>query len=439
MEGDNCFAYIAANAALELVVNNVMSFAYTTVLRYQEAGLADPFCAGYAAKTAPQMIATEKVVCEKGRTVHVGASRHSILGTGELIGKNVVLQPLQPHGGVYEGQISPIFSKLTAEEVLLRFAPPELRPDEIRLQQYLWKLRMRNASAFALRVGVKGDGKPRALISRADLATAGFIFARVSGFPCPCLQVGPIFVDHADVFVHTETWLLLLEHAFTCGVERVEILIESTASGLCLQLLRLGFSFECNLRQWFVSEDLFKDVVCYAVTAGEEEHVAAMLSRRLQALSKDEQDRCIFPPLSEALELKVAFQRPAIGVEFTETPPIFAKRIHPVKGLGLPASLTEIVNEGTGPFLAAVNDAAADGLTRKELLALLRALPRPVVITFRVRAARPKDLLVHGEAGYKAVLGARASLLSEVFKRDHPSWYQKTPAGFSERSILDTD
>ena len=137
MEGDNCFAYIAANAALELVVNNVMSFAYTTVLRYQEAGLADPFCAGYAAKTAPQMIATEKVVCEKGRTVHVGASRHSILGTGELIGKNVVLQPLQPHGGVYEGQISPIFSKLTAEEVLLRFAPPELRPDEIRLQQYL--------------------------------------------------------------------------------------------------------------------------------------------------------------------------------------------------------------------------------------------------------------------------------------------------------------
>lgn len=82
----------------------------------------------------------------------------------------------------------------------------------------------------------------------------------------------------------------------------------------------------------------------------------------------------------------------------------------------------------------AVETVEASGLTRKEVLALLRKLPRPVTLTFRMRSERlTEDAQIAGreESNYKAVLGARSSLLAEIFKRDHPQWYEKTPGGFS--------
>lgn len=432
LESDDCYARIAANAALELAVGNTMSFVFCEVLRCQKVGCQDPFLKIFSAENAHTWNSAGN--SQGGAPVTSSGSGLARLGRGELTGKYVVLQPLQAYGGLYEGQTSPIFSKLTAEEVYLRYALPATLPDETRLQLYLWKLTARNASTFALRVGVKGDGKPRDLITRANLPTAGYIFARVVEFPCQSLEVGPVWLDKADEFVHVESWSLLLEHAFQAGLARVEVIADASAANLCLQLLRLGFVFERTMRHWHVSENLLKDVVCFSIVLEEKEYAEALRSRRTQGLIKDELGRCILPPLSEALEFTVAFQRPAIGVEFTDSPPIFAKRIHPVKGLGLPATLTEIAHDETGPFLVAVDSFAADGLTRKELLALLRALPRPVILTFRARSARPKDPTVHvAHGGYKEVLGVRASLLSETYKRDHPRFYTKGPAGFSER------
>ena len=435
LESNDCYARIAANAALELAVGNTMSFVFSEMLRYQKVGCQDPFLKKFSAENEhASTSAWNSLGGKPAATSEAGLAR---LGRGELTGKYVVLQPIPAYGGLYEGHTSPIFFKLTVEEVLLRYALPATLPDENRLQLYLWKLTARNASTFALRVGVKGDGKPRDLITRANLPTAGYLFARVIEFPCRSLEVGPVWLDKADEFVHVESWSLLLEHAFQAGLARVEVMVEATAASLCLQLLRLGFVFEGTMRQWHVSEDLLKDIVCFSIVLEEKDSAEALRSRRIQALIKDEQGRCILPPLSEGLEFKVAFQRPAIGVEFTDSPPIFATRIHPLKGLGLPATLTEIAHDETGPFLVAVDSFAADGLTRKELLALLRSLPRPVILTFRARSVRPKDPAVNvAHGGYKKILGVRASLLSETYKRDHPRLYRKGPAGFSERQDI---
>jgi hypothetical protein len=161
------------------------------------------------------------------------------------------------------------------------------------------------------------------------------------------------------------------------------------------------------------------------------EQVSALQARRIQALLKDSRNECIFPSLSAALEFKVALQHNAIGVEFTDEPPIFAKGIHPIKGRGLPSTLTATASPEKGPYLVAIDGIAADGLSRKEVLTMLRRLSRPVILTFRERPDRLEDRITKmGASNYSKVLGSRASMLSEMYKRDHPDQYYKGPGGW---------
>jgi len=61
-------------------------------------------------------------------------------------------------------------------------------------------------------------------------------------------------------------------------------------------------------------------------------------------------------------------------------------------------------------------------MTRKQVLALLRTQPRPVIMTFRLRAQRPEPPSAREEdGGYTVLLGVRSSMLTEMYKRDHPA------------------
>jgi hypothetical protein len=388
--------------------------------------------------------------------------------TGELTGSNVVLQTLQAHGGLYNGQLARSFSRLTVEEELFRFA--EHAPEERLLKQYLWKLKQHDPTTFALRIGVKPDSEFCQGVTRTDIRTetmenvAGYIFARVSDFPCRCLEVGPVYLEEAHDLVYTEAWQVLLQHAVDAGMRRVEFLVDSEASSTCLKLQGLGFAFEATYQQWQISNCHVKSVVCFALDVANSQHGIkwkTLQCRRTQGLLKHKHNQCLFAPLSAMLEFKVAFKNDAIGIEWSDAPPVFVKSIHATKGLvrpmspcvslivlcqalvltwlntkglGLPDNLTQNADPDTGPYLVAVETVEASGLTRKEVLALLRKLPRPVTLTFRMRAERlTENAQIAGreESNYKAVLGARSSLLAEIFKRDHPQWYEKTPGGFS--------
>ena len=414
LKGKTRHAHAASKTVVEQLVTKVAALTFGAVLSYERD----------RAISLPRRKGAREIETETCELIGQGSRM------GALVGPNVVLQTLEPHGGILEGQSAIVFSELTEEETLMRFAlPPPTPPPEALLQLYLWKLHQRNSTTFALRVDVKGDGMPRAVITRAELRSVGYLFARVVEYPCRTLEIGPIYLQQADDIAWTESWQLLVEHAIDAGVQRIEVLISAAASE-CTALLRMGFSFEATQRLWHMREHQLFDVACFAMLASDREQVSALLSRRLQNLVKDERNTCLFAPLSQALEFTVAFKNSAIGVELTDEPPIYAKSIHPTKGLGLPATLTSLADPQTGPFLVAINGVAVHGLTRKEVLAKLRVLPRPVTMTFRGRPDRPKDPRVGREDGYKNILGARANMLSEMFKREHPDQYRKGPGGW---------
>lgn len=420
MEGNQCLQRLTATALMEQIVTKVAALTIDAVRYVAKDRHPKSFsrCKGAQDREKPAIL-----IGQKG------------FRTGELIGNNVVLQTLQAHGGLYDGYYSSAFSKLSPNEELWRYAELPRAPGEGLLQQYLWKLQQQDPTTFALRVGVKGDGKPRDTISRAELQPVGYIFGRVSKFPCRCLELGPVYLEKADEFEETEAWQLLLQHAFDAGIKRVELLVDTAASSTCVKLLRVGFVFEATHHQFHINQHHINSAVCFAIGAADRAQVATLQSRRLTSLVKSDNNQCLFAAHSHMLEVEVAFKNAAVGIELSDDAPIFVKSIHPTKGVGLPATLTQAANAETGPFLVAVEGRDASGLTRKQVLELLRKLPRPVTLTFRVRAQRPQGpVLTDAAGGYKTVLGARATMLSEMFKRDHPGWYRKTKGGFEERT-----
>jgi hypothetical protein len=420
MEGDECLQRLTASALMEQIVIKVTALTFDAVLSYEHERNPKSVlrCKGEQDREKPVIL-----IGQKGFRM------------GELIGNNVVLQTLQAHGGLYDGFYSRIFSKLSAQEELWRYAELPTAPGEGLLQQYLWKLKQQDPTTFALRVGVKGDGKPRNIISRANLQPMGYLFGRVLKFPCRCLEVGPIFLEEATEFEQTEAWQLLLQHAFDAGVQRVELLVDTAASSTCVQLLRVGFVFEATHAQFHMNEHHINSAVCFAIRAADREQVAALQSRRLTNLVKNDNNQCLFPAHSRVLEFEVAFKNAAIGIDLSAEPPIFVQSIHATKGVGLPATLTQAAHAEKGPYLVTVQGRDASGLTRKQVLELLRNLPRPVILTFRMRAQRPQvPVLADADGCYKTVLGVRMTMLSEMFKRDHPEQYRKTKGGFQQRA-----
>ena len=428
LQGNVRHAHAASKAVLEQLVAKVAALTFGAVLSYErdrakslpviamtnDFGQRELMCTGAQEK--------EKETCDL-----IGQESFRM---GALVGKYIVLQTLEPHGGIYDGQRAIVFSELTGEEILMRFdKPPPTPPPEALLQLYLWKLHQRNATTFALRVDVKGDGMPRAAIARSELLGVGYLVARVVDYPCRTLEIGPMYLQQADEIVWTEIWQLLMEHAFDAGVQRIELLVDPAASE-CTTLLRLGFNFEATQRLWHMREHQLCDIACFSTVVSDREQMAALLDRNMQNLIKDELNTCLFAPLSKTLEFTVAFKNIAFGVELSDEPPIYVKSIHPTKGLGLPSTFTDLADPQTGPFLVAINGVDAHGLTRKEVLARLRELPRPVLMTFRGRPHRPKHPRVRLEDGYKSILGTRANMLSEMFKREHPGQYRMGPGGW---------
>ena len=316
----------------------------------------------------------------------------------ELVGSKVVLQTLELCGGLYleyQGQnagYAPLF-KLVDLGVWRYGEAPGVLPPEEQLRRYLWKLKQHNPTSFALRLAVKRQtccthtytphtphtqhadcqlphksphtqdmhvahhDTRRLGAGGEELVAVGYIFGRVSSFACRCLELGPVWMEKAAEFVQTDAWKVLVQHAFAAGIARVEVLVDTATSHVSLtRLLRLGnFRFEGTHRGWFVTRQDLRHVFVFSIGAGDYAQVSALHARRMRTLRRQHHNQSLFSPQSEALEFQVAIKNAAIGIEFPDAAPIFAKSIHPTKGRGLPETLTKTADEESGPFLVAVD------------------------------------------------------------------------------------